>query len=99
MKQCKWCDKPFKSKISYQIYCSTECRDSATKEKIAERHKVLKRKNRKKKTRLCAGGCGVRLSIYNDNNICESCFISKRNWDKVMKELRSLSHEYEDRTK
>ena len=35
MKHCQWCDKTFESLISYQIYCSLECRESATKEKIA----------------------------------------------------------------
>lgn len=99
MKQCEWCDKPFKSNVSYQIYCSVECRKLATKEKIVERHKILRRKKRKSKQRLCAGGCGVTLSVYNDENLCDACHISQKVWNKKIKEIKELMHEYEDDTK
>lgn len=99
MKQCRWCDNPFQTDVSYQIYCSPECRKEATREKIAERHKVLKRKSRKNKTRFCAGGCGAVLSMYNDSNMCDHCYISAKTWSKVMKEIKGMMHEYEDDTK
>ena len=99
MKTCKLCGNDFKGTVSYQIYCSTNCRDLATKEKIAERHRILRIKKRRLKKRFCVGGCGKLLSVYNDNKLCDSCHISKKDWNKVMKEIRNLTHEYEDDTK
>ena len=34
MKLCDKCNKGFTPKVTYQIYCSAECRASATKDKI-----------------------------------------------------------------
>jgi len=48
-KHCEWCDAPFETKISYQIYCSPECREQATKEKIAQRYNIKKRNNKNRK--------------------------------------------------
>jgi hypothetical protein len=53
MKHCKWCDSEFNTEVSYQIYCSVECREQATKEKIAERYLVLRRQKRIGKERKC----------------------------------------------
>lgn len=90
MKLCKWCDTYFKPSVSYQIYCSAECRSDATKGKIVERHKALRIQKRKGKTRVCSGGCGTILSIYNDDKYCDHCLINKKQVDKKLKEIKHL---------
>jgi hypothetical protein len=99
VKLCSWCDKSFKPSVSYQIYCSLECRNDATKEKIIERHRILKRQKRKNKIRYCAGGCNIKLSIYNDTKYCDNCTSNSKEIDKKIKEIRMLMHDYEDQTK
>jgi hypothetical protein len=99
VKLCSWCENNFKPTVSYQIYCSAQCRDEATKEKILERHRVLRRQKRKDKVRMCAGGCGIKLSIYNDDSMCNSCSINSKQVDKKIKEIRMLMHEYKNDTK
>ncbi len=86
MKNCKFCDKNFTHSVSYQIYCSAECRDLATKEKIAERYLHSKRQKRRGKTRLCKS-CSSPLSIYNDDAICSSCAV---NPDAVIKAIKQI---------
>ena len=88
MKQCERCDVRFKPKVTYQIYCSELCRDEATKEKIAERYQLTRRQKRKGKDRKCLGGCGVKLSIYNDSGFCSNCNVSRKAVDKMLKELK-----------
>ena len=88
MKSCERCDKRFKPKVTYQIYCSMLCRDEATKEKIAERYLVTRRKKRIGKKRLCLGGCKTQLSIYNDDGFCANCNVSKKMVDKMLKEVK-----------
>jgi uncharacterized protein YmfQ (DUF2313 family) len=90
LKQCSWCNKGFSPTVSYQIYCSTDCRDSATKEKIAERQQFLKRKKRNQKTRHCAGGCGTQLSIYNDGELCDKCHVNVKQLKQKIKELKGF---------
>jgi hypothetical protein len=97
VKLCNWCDNSFKPTVSYQIYCSTECRDNATKEKIVERHKVLRRQKRKDKVRMCAGGCNTKLSIYNDDVMCNTCSVNAKQVEKRIKEIKAMMHDYEDR--
>jgi len=97
VKSCSWCENNFNPAVSYQIYCSTSCRDLATREKILERHKVLRRQKRRSKTRMCAGGCGIKLSIYNDDTMCGSCSVNSKQVDKKIKEIRMLMHDYEDK--
>lgn len=99
MKLCEWCDLAFKPSVSYQIYCSSECRTEATKEKILERHKVLKRQKRKNKIRYCEGNCGTKLSIYNDDKYCDNCNAESKEVKKVIKQIRMYMHDYEDKTK
>jgi hypothetical protein len=94
MKVCSWCTSEFESKVSYQIYCSKECRELATKEKISERYSINRRKNRVGKNKKCSGGCGTVLSIYNDNGFCNVCMINQKKVDKMIKELKGL-FEYE----
>ncbi|MEY3311890.1 MAG: hypothetical protein RL348_1233 [Bacteroidota bacterium] len=90
MKNCAWCSNEFQSAVSYQIYCSTECRENATKEKIVDRYNLARAKKRIGKERRCAGGCGTLLSIYNNNGFCNICMVNKRKVDKILKELKGL---------
>lgn len=99
MKPCSWCSNYFTASVSYQIYCSTECRDEATKEKIVERHKATRRQKRNSKERVCAGKCGTKLSIYNDHIFCDNCYINQKEVNKKIKEIRMLFHDYQDDTK
>ncbi len=90
MKLCERCDKRFQPKVSYQIYCSQDCRDLATKDKIAERYQVSRRQKRIGKVRRCLGGCGVQLSIYNDSGFCSNCNVSQKAVEKMIKELKGI---------
>lgn len=90
MRSCAWCSNEFYSTISYQIYCSPECRENATKEKIVERYNLARVRKRIGKERKCAGGCGTLLSIYNNNGFCNICMTNKRKVDKMLKELKGL---------
>ena len=92
MKLCNICDNRFDPKVSYQIYCSVECRNIATKEKILERYRVVRRQ--KRKVRKCLGGCNIDLSIYNDSGFCSNCNVSAKAVAKMMKELKGFI-EYE----
>jgi uncharacterized protein YmfQ (DUF2313 family) len=94
MKICAWCSNDFKPSVNYQIYCSVECREKATKEKISERYQINRRKSRSKKVRSCSGGCETKISIYNENGFCNVCMINKRKVEKMLKELKGL-FEYE----
>lgn len=87
MKNCQWCDNEFKSEVSYQIYCSTECRDAATKEKIAARYIITRRQKRIGKIRRCKN-CGDELSIYNDDSLCNTCTINPKDVNKALKEIK-----------
>lgn len=98
MKLCERfeCENYFKPKVTYQIYCSSECRDMATKEKIAEKYKNKKRAKRKNKIRKCIGGCGQTLSLYNDSGFCENCTVNKKQVDKMLKQIKGF-FDYEQR--
>lgn len=89
MKHCNWCDKQFDTAISYQIYCSAECRDSATKEKIAMRYIHMRRQKRKGKERKCKS-CGNNLSIYNDESLCMECVINPSDVNKTLKQIKGM---------
>lgn len=89
MKHCQWCDNTFETQISYQIYCSTECRDGATKQKIAARYLISRRQKRIGKVRLCKN-CGDELSIYNDDEICAQCNVNPKDVNKVLKQIKGL---------
>jgi hypothetical protein len=91
MKHCRWCDAEFTTEVSYQIYCSVECRDSATKEKIAARYLITRRQKRKNKVRKCKS-CGEDLSIYNDDPLCNQCSINPVDVKKVLKQIKGLSN-------
>jgi hypothetical protein len=88
MLHCLSCDKGFKPNTTKQIYCSSECRQEASKEKILERYHIEKRKKRQGKEKRCAGGCETLLSIYNDSGMCDNCLTHKRKMKTFMKELK-----------
>lgn len=90
MKTCAWCANEFESSVSYQIYCSGECREFATKQKIAERYQINRRKSRSKKERRCSGGCGTLISIYNENDFCTLCMINKKRVNRSIKEIKGF---------
>lgn len=94
MTYCMWCDKEFSATSSKQIYCGVECRQQASKEKIVERNRTEKIKNRIGKEKRCAGGCGTLLSIYNDEGICETCIEHKRKMNTFVKELKGYFDYY-----
>ena len=87
MKHCQWCDKQFKTDITYQIYCSPECRDQSTKEKIAARYMVSRRQKRRGKERNCKS-CKEALSIYNDDSLCVKCNVNPSDVAKALKEIK-----------
>ena len=90
-KHCEWCDHNFQTKISYQIYCSTECREAATKEKIAARYQISRIKKRSTKQRNCRS-CDAILSIYNDDLLCNTCSVNPGEVIKALKEIKGLSN-------
>lgn len=90
MKHCQWCDSAFESKVSYQIYCSAECREAATKEKIAERYAINRRNKMMSQTRSCKQ-CGSKLSAYNDDVLCHSCLINPREVKRTLKEIKGMA--------
>jgi len=94
MKICGWCANEFKPNVSYQIYCSPECRESATKEKVNERYQIKRRQKLAKKKRRCAGGCNTIISIYNTSGFCGTCMINSNQVSRALKELKGLI-EYE----
>jgi len=91
MKHCSWCDNQFSTAISYQIYCSPECRESATKEKIAARYMHSRRQKRKGKDRRCKS-CDKQLSIYNDDALCAECNINPMVVAKVIKQIKGIAN-------
>lgn len=90
MKHCQWCDKLFETQIKYQVYCSVDCRDAATKEKIAARYIVERRQKRIGKDRRCKC-CEEPLSIYNDENLCTKCTVNPTDVTKALKQIRNSS--------
>jgi ribosomal protein S27AE len=90
MKRCQWCDNSFETNISYQIYCSPECREAATKDKIAQKYAIKRREKMMKKKRSCKS-CGSKLSAYNDNLICYSCSVNPKDVAKALKELKDIA--------
>lgn len=94
MKHCNWCDKQFETAISYQIYCSVECRDAATKEKIAARYIHIRRQKRVGKDRKCKS-CQMDISIYNDGPLCMQCTVNPSDVNKILKQIRGMIRDAE----
>lgn len=87
MTNCAWCVAEFKAATNNQIYCGPECRQAATKHR-SEQVRVIKRK--RKRDKVCAGGCGTLLSMYNESNYCTICMVSKHELKRVIKEIRDI---------
>lgn len=90
-KHCQWCDQQFDTTISYQIYCSPECREGATKEKIAQRYIHTRRAKRLEKPKLCKA-CGSVLSAYNDYDTCSKCIVNPIDVKKALKEIKGFTN-------
>ena len=86
---CRLCDKEFKSDLKHQVYCSVECREKATRQKMIERQEKERLKRRIKKKRFCSN-CKKEISIYNEDSLCNTCTIDKRKVDKFLKDLKHL---------
>ena len=89
MKHCHWCDNVFEAKVRYQIYCTPECRNEATKFNIAEKYKETRRKNRK--PRKCKS-CGATLSSYNDTQLCSVCSVNPIDVAKALREIKGFGN-------
>jgi hypothetical protein len=94
-KHCSWCDNSFQTNIVYQIYCSSECRDAATKEKIAARYRAIRRSKESTKNRSCKS-CGKKLSVYNDDQICQACSTNPIEVNKALKDIKGLINGKDD---
>jgi hypothetical protein len=88
-KHCSWCDSQFKTALSYQIYCSAGCREQATREKIAQKYLRDKIKKRAGKVRLCKT-CNKHLSMYTEENICQSCDVNPDEVKDALKEIKGI---------
>lgn len=91
MKPCQWCDTSFDPNVKYQIYCSAECRDAATKEKIAERYAISRRNKMIGKDRKCKA-CNAKLSAYNDDVLCQVCLVDPSEVLKALKKIRGVAN-------
>jgi hypothetical protein len=91
MKTCQWCDAAFDPKVSYQIYCSEQCRDSATKEKITQRYAIARRNKMMSKPKLCKS-CNKPLSVYNDDLLCSSCVVNPKDVSRTLREMKGLAN-------
>ena len=67
----KECAKDFDAKTHNQKYCSDECCRIATNKRIME--KYYERKAIKNGALRKCKKCSIRLSRYNQNDICSSC--------------------------
>jgi len=90
VKQCSWCNSQFKPNVSYQVYCSVLCREGATKEKIFSRYNSVKRQKRKLNPKKCSGGCGIVLSMYNDDSLCNVCQVNNKEVEKTLKKIKGI---------
>lgn len=90
MKTCQWCDTAFEPNVKYQIYCSPECREFATKEKIAERYAISRRNKMIGKDRMCKS-CGSKLSAYNDDVLCQSCLVNPSEVTKALRKIKGVA--------
>jgi hypothetical protein len=98
IKHCQWCDNSFDTKISYQIYCSGNCRELATKEKITQRYLQTRRNKRYGKERKCKS-CDAILSVYNDDILCQTCVVVPKDVEKMLKEIKGMANGKNKRNK
>lgn len=93
-KHCEWCDHSFKTNAAHQIYCSVECREAATKDKIAKNYFAKQVKKRFANPKPCKS-CGKPLSAYNTNQICFGCITNPTEVAKALKEMKGIADEPE----
>jgi hypothetical protein len=91
MKTCQWCDAAFEPKVSYQIYCSEQCREEATKEKINQRYIISRRNKMMSKPKQCKA-CHKPLSVYNDESLCAACIIDPKEVMRTLREMKGLAN-------
>lgn len=74
MIQCAYseCGLIFQPKTHNQRYHTSECCRQATNNRIMENYYERKAR-RQGHLRVCANGCGTKLSRYNDEKICGKC--------------------------
>lgn len=70
------CGQLFEAKTHNQRYCSDECCRMATNARLMKQY-YEKKARRQGHIRVCASGCGTRLSRYNDGDECQSCAAAK----------------------
>lgn len=92
-KRCEWCDHSFQTKISYQIYCSSECREAATKEKISARYQISRIARRAKGRKRFCKSCNTELSIYNEDILCNQCIVNPKDVSKALRDMKGLGLE------
>ena len=68
MIECRNCDNKFIPAVHNQVYCSADCRVEYTNRQAMIRYHA--RKNRTKPERC---KCGVKLSKYNEEEVCSGC--------------------------
>lgn len=90
MKSCEWCENFFEANVSYQIYCSPECREESTKDKVAQKYAERRRKRLQSKNRVCKS-CGQPLSAYNDDQICQACIVNPSEVSKALREIKGIA--------
>lgn len=66
------CGREFEPNRHNQKFCSDDCCRRATNARLMEQYYARKAR-RQGQARLCANGCGTRLSRYNDGNLCGAC--------------------------
>lgn len=90
MIQCAWCLELFEPTTVSQIYHSAECRQQATRQRIAEQYKIRRRV--KKKIKYCSNGCGTKLSIYNESSYCTICMANKKEFKNLIREIKDIAN-------
>jgi hypothetical protein len=86
-KNCDWCGNDFEANVSYQIYCTSDCRTEATKEKNLIKQREKRIKSRVGKERAC-GSCNKPLSIYNDDTYCSTCIGDKKDLKRFLRNVK-----------
>jgi hypothetical protein len=68
------CGLPFIPKIHNALYCEPECRTAVMNKRILDKYHERKNAKKNRKGRVCSRvKCSNILSIYNSEDICESC--------------------------
>ena len=89
-KECIECKVEFEFKTHNQKYCSSQCCRVATNKRIMEKY-YAKRARLRGEKRLCS--CGRRLSMYNPEAICATCFHQNKNnkKDHALEVIKNVS--------